>query len=238
MTEQLSSNGRYDANEYFRYKSHEKEALKILFKGDDHKQQSVQEIYRAAEQAVPLLSRGDLDLVLDHLEKSTVSRRNFSVRYRFAPKRSQTGHAYWAGMMQRICELAQQTVSNTAARDQHGQERLALLYDRKDSEQYSGDHVKAEQEQSKELEDSPISADQAIFLRFLEEIESCVAEAEALWERVVSKELDPSTAAICLYLSHALVSVVADFFSSSDKHICLHNQVYDRSRKLAEPLVV
>lgn len=56
-----------------------------------------------------------------------------------------------------------------------------------------------EQEQNEEIEDANISADAATFLRFLEDIELCVAQAEALWRRVAAKEMHLSTASMCLY---------------------------------------
>ncbi|XP_014561854.1 hypothetical protein COCVIDRAFT_22111 [Bipolaris victoriae FI3] len=87
-------------------------------------------------------------------------------------------------------------MADVAAHDQHGQGKFTLLNDPEDSEKCPSDCPIAEQEQPEEPEYSTTSADQVLFLRFFEEIESCVAQAEALWRRVALTELDLSTASI------------------------------------------
>jgi hypothetical protein len=209
MAEQLNFSDEHNNNEYYCYKKHEESALQILIPAKATETWSVADIYRAAEQAVPLLSKEQLSTVVDHLQKSIRSRKSFSLRFRFAPKQKRTGHDYWAAMIGRLIKLAGPEAAVVVA---HDQRRLGKLTSTgsfvapqiptldvfEDGKQCLGDHP-AEQEQFEEPEEANISAAEAIFLRFLEDIELCVAQAEALWKRVVAGEMYLATASMRLY---------------------------------------
>lgn len=146
-----------------------------------------------------MLSQGECSEVFCLLQNSTKLRQKFSLRFFFTPKQIQIRHAYWVDVIERICKLAQSKMADVAAHDQHGQGKFTLLNDPEDSEKCPSDCPIAEQGQPEEPEYSTTSADKVLFLRFFEEIESCVAQAEALWRRVALTELDLSTASICIY---------------------------------------
>ena len=57
-----------------------------------------------------------------------------------------------------------------------------------------------EQEQTAELGNDSSSVNQALLLCFLEDIELCVAQAHALWQRVAAEEVHFSTASLRVYL--------------------------------------
>jgi hypothetical protein len=63
----------------------------------------------------------------------------------------------------------------------------------------------AEQELNEELGDADVSVNNADFSRFLEDVELCVAQAEALWRIVKVGEMHLSTAATRLYPLQRLV---------------------------------
>jgi hypothetical protein len=218
MAQRCSLREEHNSNDYYKYKTHEKNALQILLPANPCTGWSVNQIYHAAKQAVPLLGKRQLNSVVSHLQQSTQAREKFSLRFRFAPMEIQNRHANWADMIGRIFKLAK----SETARHQRWQGKLTTtesvtvphqpITNDLISERCLGDRPTAEQEHHERLEDADISADKAIFLRFLEDIELCIAQAEALWKRVAAGKMHLSTASMRWYLLLGAETVVADDF--------------------------
>lgn len=197
MAEQFSLSDEYNNNEYIFYKQHEKDALQILFPASATEKWSVTGIYLAAEKAVPSLSREELNSVINHFQNSIRSREKFSLRFHFAPKQKQMRHAKWTGMVGRIIKLAKQTAAVVDTTPESSVATQLTLNVFEDGKQCPGNH-RAEQKKVEELEDVNIPV--TIFLRFLEDVEMCVAQVEALWKRVAAGEMRLATASMRSYL--------------------------------------
>lgn len=106
MTEDLDLKDEYNQNAYFKYKRYEADPFKILFSGNYKRSMTLRQLRFAAEQAVPLLDKEQLNGVVDHLKKSLISRRKHSLRFRYAPLQHRRGHDFWSGLIQHIIDSA------------------------------------------------------------------------------------------------------------------------------------
>lgn len=169
-----------DVNNYFWHKQYEKWAFDILFPGEDHKTWTSREVRLAAQHRAAALEETDRKKVFDYLKESASSREKYRSRFKYAPFQQQRGHDNWVKLIQYISSL------------------ISLDIAAEPLEEPEDKFSDASAKQTVILEDTDISANGAAFLRFLEDVELCVGQAEALWQCVKEKKLLISTASMRL----------------------------------------
>jgi hypothetical protein len=168
-----------DSNEYFRYKKHDKDAFGILLPAKSYKDWRVKILLREVIQVVPELDKTQLNAVIHHLEQSSKLREKLSSRFRYAPLQQQNGHSGWEQVIQHVINLA----NSEAAKEQVEELQATTIL-----------ATEAAEDQIREIQATTISVTEATFLCFLEDIESCINHAEALWQRVAARKVPLSTA--------------------------------------------
>jgi hypothetical protein len=158
-------------NEYYRYKQAEKEGFSVLFPDKLYSALSAKEVERAAKDAVSSLDSQKRNQIVDCFAKSLSLRETHSSRFRYAPLQSRRGHEYWSNLVQRIIDFAK-LGATIEEHTEHPEDTVG---------------------------ESEISVDKADFLRFLEDVERCIAQAEALWVRVGEGKLPFWTASMRAY---------------------------------------
>jgi hypothetical protein len=183
----------YNNNDYSIYKKHEEDAFDILFLGEPYKKWSVKSLRIAAKQVVQSPNNRKLNTVVEHLKQSLKLRKNFSLGYSYAPLRQRIGHAAWSKrVLQYIIDLINS--ESTRQKQTVGLGNNCTLANKVTVPEPT------EQEQTAEQGNDNSSVDEANFLCFLEDIELCVAQAYALWQRVAAGEVHLSTASLRVYL--------------------------------------
>ncbi|PVH91147.1 hypothetical protein DM02DRAFT_664303 [Periconia macrospinosa] len=170
------------ANDYFKYKQHEATAFGMLFPLQSHTDLTARQIFVAAKKAIQSLDGGRLQQIDCHLRESIQLREKHALRFRSSPLRQRRGHEFWNRLIQKLIDAVTDTRSEREL--QRGVE--------------SGGDVAAEPEED------ALSAHEAAFLRFLEDLNLCVNQIEAHWRRAMEGELGLSAAAMCLCPFHAL----------------------------------
>jgi hypothetical protein len=189
-----------NSNAYYKYKKHEADAFKIIFRDTSYKTWRLEWILHNAKQTVPSLDKKQLNAVIDHLKQASELRKKHSLRYQHAPLQERTGHDYWSQLIKKITDVA----NSKAAEDQVGKlqatttEATVISAVSTDLQATTTEATEAAEERIRELQATTISFNEVNFLRFVEDIESCIAQAGALWQRVAAGELPLSTASIRL----------------------------------------
>jgi hypothetical protein len=215
---------------YSKYKQLEKKAITLLLSrsSESYGNWSVGRLELEAITAIPSLDYAKLISVAGYLEESLKLREIYSSRFTYAPVENQKRHTYWKQRMRRIIQYINHRINEF-------KQEVQTLVRNDVSIDYSISELK---EKVEALADDEVSVNETAFSCFLEDIEGSLAQAEALWSRFSERKTRLSTASLSLCLLLLAKTRIANPIFSSNIHVSLCNQLYDKRRNASKSAVV